>query len=241
MKTVQSHYEDLLAGVYSWMVGGFDQGCANHAAFFERMGIVYPGSGVALDLGAGCGFQSIPLARLGFPVIAIDTDATLLAELQTHAEGLNITPVHDDMVRFERHCAGGLSLAVCMTDTLLHLDSPETVRTLCAKVHGALEPEGRFIVSFRDLSNELRGVDRFIPVRSDVSRIMTCFLEYEPDQVIVHDLIHERNGDAWVFKKSCYAKLRLAKSTVIQLLSAAGFRQIQEDNTYGMITLIAEK
>ena len=241
MGTVLAHYEGLLASVYSWMHGGFEQGCANSAAFFERMGIVYPGSCVALDLGTGCGFQSIPLARLGFPVIAIDTDATLLAELQTHAEGLNITPVQDDLMQFERHCASGITLAVCMTDTLLHLDSPETVRTLCAKVHGALEPSGKFIISFRDFSHELRGVDRFIPVRSDASRIMTCFLEYAPDKVTVYDLVHERNGETWAVKKSCYAKLRLEKSTVTQYLCAAGFGKIREDETRGMITLIAEK
>ncbi len=241
MGTVQAHYEDLLAGVYSWMFGGFDQACANNATFFEQMGIVYPGSGVALDLGAGCGFQSIPLARLGFPVVAIDTDEMLLAELRAHAGGLSITPVHDDLMQFERHCASGIALAVCMTDTLLHLESPETVRTLCAKVHGALEPGGKFIVSFRDLSHELCGLDRFIPVRSDASRIMTCFLEYAPEKVLVHDLVHERNGDAWDFRKSCYAKLRLAKATVIEYLSDAGFGEIQEHESRGMITLIAEK
>lgn len=241
MGTVQAHYENLLSSVYSWMVGGFDQGCANNAALFERMGIVYPGSGVALDLGAGCGFQSIPLARMGFPVIALDTDAALLAELKAHAEGLSITPVCGDLMQFERHCAGGIALAVCMTDTLLHLDSPEAVRALCAKVHGALEPGGQFIVSFRDLSHDLYGVDRFIPVRADASRIMTCFLEYMPGKVIVHDLVHEKNGESWDFKKSCYAKLRLSKTAVLQSLSDAGFGSIQEDETRGMITLIAGK
>ena len=35
----------------------------------------------AVDLGAGCGFQAIPLARLGFAVTAIDLDRKLLAEL----------------------------------------------------------------------------------------------------------------------------------------------------------------
>ncbi len=241
MGTVQAHYEDLLAGVYSWMYGGFDAGCADNEAFFERMGIVRQGSGAALDLGAGCGFQSVPLARRGFSVTAVDTDATLLAELASHAAGLDITPVCDDLMNFERHCAGGISLAVCMTDTLLHLADLDAVRSLFGKIHGALEEGGEFIVSFRDFSHELLGPDRFIPVRSDASRIMTCFLEYTPDKVIVHDLLYEYDGAAWNFKASCYAKLRPAKSTVVQYLSDAGFGDVRSGDSRGMITLIARK
>ena len=41
--------------------------------------------GIAIDLGAGCGFQSIPLARLGFTVTAIDLDEKLLDELQKNS------------------------------------------------------------------------------------------------------------------------------------------------------------
>jgi len=40
-------------------------------------------------------------------------------------------------------------------------------------------------LSFRDLTPDLTGLNRFIPVRSDPDRIMTCFLEYEPETVIV--------------------------------------------------------
>ena len=48
-------------------------------------GITPARSGRAVDLGAGCGFQSIPLARLGFAVTAIDIDRKLLDELHRNA------------------------------------------------------------------------------------------------------------------------------------------------------------
>jgi len=48
--------------------------------------------------------------------------------------------------------------------------------------------------TYRDLTKELEGLDRFIPVRSD-DKIMTCFLEYESaESVAVHDLIYTRVG-----------------------------------------------
>jgi len=65
-------------------------------------------------------------------------------------------------------------------------------------------PHGKFILGFRDLSVEQHGLDLFIPIRGDNERIMTCFLEYEPETVIVHDLIYVRQGDGWDLCKSSY-------------------------------------
>jgi hypothetical protein len=72
MSTAKQHYDTLLSDVYSWMFGGFEAGIERNAAFFERLGIRPSGSRVAVDLGAGCGFRTIPLARLGFSVTAVD-------------------------------------------------------------------------------------------------------------------------------------------------------------------------
>lgn len=48
------------------------------------------------------------------------------------------------------------------------------------------------LLSFRDYSVPLQDEKRFIPVRSDEGRILTCFLEYSEDSVLVHDILHER-------------------------------------------------
>jgi len=61
-------------------------------------------------------------------------------------------------------------------------------------VFNALHSGGVFVSTYRDLTKELEGLDRFIPVRSD-DKIMTCFLEYESaESVAVHDLIYTRVG-----------------------------------------------
>ncbi|MGL6339584.1 MAG: class I SAM-dependent methyltransferase, partial [Waterburya sp.] len=66
MATSKEHYEQVLANVYSWMLGGFEQGISRNLDFFQKHNISPIKSGIAVDLGAGCGFQSIPLAQLGF-------------------------------------------------------------------------------------------------------------------------------------------------------------------------------
>jgi len=159
MGTIATHYAEVLADVYSWMLGGFDAALKRNRAFFAAHRIRPSGSGKAIDLGAGCGFQSIPLAELGFTVTAIDLDRKLLDELDRHAGDLAIVVVQDDLTNFAAHAAGPFALAVCMVDTLLHLESREHVLNLFANVAGRLERGGRFVLTFRDLSNELLDLD----------------------------------------------------------------------------------
>ena len=65
-----------------------------------------------------------------------------------------------------------------MGDTLTHLDAIKDVQALLDKVFFALETGGCLVLSFRDLSQELVALDRFIPVRSNEKTIFTCFLEF---------------------------------------------------------------
>jgi SAM-dependent methyltransferase len=240
--TVERHYDEVLSDVYAWMYGGFDAALARFTDFFESHGVVPRGSGRAIDLGAGCGFQSIPLASLGFAVTAIDIDRKLLAELRAHADSADITIVHADLLRFDEHVRPAAELVVCMVDTLLHLPAKADVSALFAKVGAALEPGGRFIVSFRDLSRDATELDRFIPVRSDDTTIFTCFLEYEPETVKVHDLVHRKQEDGrWAFFKSFYRKLRLAQSWVEAELVRAGFSNVEASVERGFVTIVATR
>src|SRR5688572_23563475 len=152
MATVEEHYDRLLSDVYSWMYGGWDAALARYTEFFAVRGIAPRKSRRVVDLGAGCGFQAIPLARLEFQVTAIDLDRKLLAELRAHAGGETIETVCADLVDFRQHVQEPLELAVCMVDTLLHLPSEEVVEQLFLDVFAALEPDGTFIATFRDFS-----------------------------------------------------------------------------------------
>jgi SAM-dependent methyltransferase len=241
MATVQEHYDRLLADVYSWMYGGWDAALARYTDFFESRGIVPRKSARAVDLGAGCGFQAIPLARLGFAVTAIDSDRKLLAELQAHAGGEDIETICGDLVEFRRHVQQPAELVVCMVDTLLHLASQEVVGRLFDDVFAALEPDGTFIATFRDFSVAAEELDRFISVRSDRQTIFTCFLEFEPDTVKVHDLVYRCVDGEWKFAKSYYRKLRLSTAWAVSTLRAAGFQKVETGLDRGLVVVMATK
>ena len=226
---VKDHYERLLARHYTWMFGQtFDEKVDEQKSILENAlhSNAGPIAGLAVDLGSGPGYQSIALAQLGFsPVIAIDTSPALLDELRSRAPDLPIRAIEDDIVQFGRHVpAQSAQVIVCMGDTITHLGSRTIVGDVITSAGKALVRGGSLIITYRDLSEELHGLDRFIPVRSDDQRVMTSFLEFDqPESVIVHDLIYEREGSAWTLEKSCYRKLRLPHDWLQKALVDAGF------------------
>jgi protein-L-isoaspartate O-methyltransferase len=241
MPTVKEHYENVLSDLYVWMLDGFENSLKKNTDFFKMHKISPTRSGVAIDLGAGCGFQSIPLAKAGFTVTAVDFDAKLLSELESHSKKLPIKIVKDDLVDFDKHTKGNAELIVCMTDTLCHLETKGMVVSLFEKVVASLEAGGRFVITFRDLSFELSELDRFIPVKSDENTVFTCFLEYEPETVKVHDLVYRKNDGNWCLNKSYYRKLRLSKKWVEEQLSNVGFTQTELSVDKGFVTVITTK
>jgi len=230
MEGVKEHYERLLARHYSWMFGGsFEEKVSEQRTILEdalHCAGIRSLSGLALDLGCGPGYQSMALAQLGFsPVIAIDTSATLLDELRSHAQRLSIQTVEDDVLHLDRYVAEcSANVLVCMGDTITHLENREDVMNLLRAASKALANGGAFVITYRDLSHELRGVDRFIPVHSDDGRVMTCFLEFDqPESAMVHDLVYEKEASDWKLQKSCYRKLRLPTDWLEQAMTSAGF------------------
>jgi SAM-dependent methyltransferase len=180
---------------------------------------------VALDLGAGSGVHSVALAKLGYEVVAVDLSPILLDELAGRRGALPIRCVEADLAALPSGVPQDATVVTCMGDTLLHLPSKDAVGDALRVVHGRLSPGGRFVASFRDLTTELCGTARFIEVRSSPDRILTCFLEYGPDRVTVHDLLHLRDADGWNLCKGAYDKLRLAPGWVEQALRVAGLSE----------------
>jgi hypothetical protein len=94
---VQRHCDTHLAPIYVWMVG--DVAAALGAAgISSRLPACSPGRAWASRSIFGCGFglQAIPLAELGYGVVALDFSAELLGELRSRVGTLPI-----------RTCSGG--------------------------------------------------------------------------------------------------------------------------------------
>jgi len=242
MNTAKDHYDKQLASVYSWMSGPSEAAIKRNCDLFHQLEIDSTPKGLAVDLGAGSGFQAIPLAELGFSVIAVDFCAALLSELNDRANNLSIRTIHDDILNFSKYVEEQAQIIVCMGDTLTHLESLSSVRSLLSSVGSALATNGKLILTFRDyVSSEPHGTQRFIPVRSDDSTILTCFIEYHEDVVEVYDLLYRKNGDRWLLNASSYPKLRIDKNWLCAQLRKVGLQVIQNEIFNGMICIVAQR
>lgn len=253
MSQVTDHYDHLLARHYTWMFGAsFAEKVAEQKAILAQA-LTFantPTTRLAIDLGSGPGFQSVALAELGFaPVLAVDTSAALLEELRAHAEllspptALSIQTHPVDLRALPQLVPPGAATAiVCMGDTITHLPRRSDVSALFRDIATALAPGGAFVLTWRDLTAELCGTDRFIPVRSDENTVMICFLEYtDEDHVTVHDLVYTREADGWSLNKSSYPKLRLSPTWIAEHVTAAGLVVEHQGPAGRLLQLVARK
>lgn len=235
----KDHYEKHLSAFYSWIYGGTEENYNKNRSFFEDHKIIPSDSKAAVDLGAGPGFQSIPLARAGFKVTAVDFSKQLLNEITEVEKGIEI--IEDDILNFAAYAGRNPELILCMGDTLTHLPDKNAVTALINNAHKELTRKGKLVLTFRDLTFELEGPDRFIPVRQNDNQIFTCFLEYQPDYVDVYDMVHRKENGGWTQKISSYKKLKISEETIKTILQDEGFTVDFFNKERGLITIIAGK
>ena len=241
-KDIQSHYDAMLARHYVWMAGGWDAGCGKSRRFFEEHAIRPNGSGIAVDLGAGCGFLSIALAGAGFRVTAVDRSREMLDILRQHAEGQLIRTVIADILDFPAWDDNEKpELIACTGDTLTHLADMCAVKRLLRQCARELSAGGTLILSCRDYSREPSGSSVVIPVQREANRIFLCRLCYETDRVMVEDILYTRESGQWERTSGKYPKIRIAPDLLEGLFADEGFRIRPGDPQDEMITLIGQK
>jgi SAM-dependent methyltransferase len=237
----RSHYNALLARKYAWMAGGFEANVAQNSRFFADHAIRPSGNGIAIDLGAGCGFQSIALASAGFKVTAVDFSQEMLDMLSDHTMSPQIRGICADLLAFEAWAGRGPELIVCMGDTLTHLTDTSAAQALIRHCTTELAKGGRLVFSFRDYAKEPEETPVIIPVRRDPDRIFVCRLDYSRDTVRVTDIIYAKESGTWTRGAGSYPKLRLAPEQVACWMNDEGLIITEKSIACGMTTLIAGK
>jgi len=237
----KEYYDAHLGRFYSWMVGDFNTRQKEFYNFLVEHKLEPVAGAVAYDLGAGHGIQTVALAKAGYHVTAVDFNEQLLSELAMNAAGLNIQIIRDDIRAVHRNLPKHAELLICWGDTLTHLGSIQEVRDFIRDSVSLLAPGGKLLLSYRDYSAVLEGPARFIPVKSDDTRILTCVLEYETDHVFVTDLLHERTAKGWEQRAMTYKKTRIDPFWLIGALEDEELLINHNQSTRGMVVIIASR
>ncbi|PWT94808.1 MAG: SAM-dependent methyltransferase [Bacteroidetes bacterium] len=239
--SAKEHYDNHLGRIYSWMIGDFEVKKSDQKNYFSQNLILPRQGAVAIDLGAGTGIQSVALAEMGFQLISIDFNTRLLNELIKNSNGLQIKTEEADIRNFDQFTPKQVQLIVCMGDTISHLESRDDVERLLKKCADKLEPDGKLIISYRDMGGQKINSRKFIPVNSDDSRLLTCLLEFYEDRVRVTDMLYEKQDSKWIFSESSYYKLILHPAELTALCGKAGLEHTKTEMRQGMLYTIAQK
>ena len=239
--SVKDHYDNHLGNFYSWMTGDFDKNKTDFKTFIEKHSNFLSIPCKVVDLGAGHGIQSVAMAELGCQVLAVDFNQQLLSELESRAKDLTIEIKNGDIRNSGLYENFKAQIVICYGDTLPHLDTFKEIETFVKSVHNILPVQGKFIISFRDYSHELKDTSRFIPVKSDENKIHTCILEYFNDYVRVTDLLYFKENEKWLSHISSYNKVRITETDMIDLVKKTGFNIDVHVKETGFIKIIASK
>ncbi len=97
-----------------------------------------------LDLGCGPGRHALALATQGYPVTAVDTSASLLAQLEQRRGDLPINIVAADMREFRR--AGAFDLVLVMWTSFGYFDNEDDHGRVLDNICASLTNNGRLVL-----------------------------------------------------------------------------------------------
>jgi 2-polyprenyl-3-methyl-5-hydroxy-6-metoxy-1,4-benzoquinol methylase len=237
--TTTAHYQQLLAPLYTWMQGGWPSALRVARETLRQLEVPQTGIGrSALDLGCANGAHATALVELGYSVTGVDSSATLLDELRSHAPDASV--VCDDICNAVRAKDRGYDLVLCLGDTLPYLASLVVVEEFLSDCAALVNRGGMFALSFRDYSiSHVPGDSAVVFVRNDAQRLLTCCITYHESSVRVTDIVHEAVGDSWTGRASHCDKLRLNPAHIASHLRRDGLAVQLGSLTGGMVSIVA--
>ncbi len=170
------------------------------SALFERYGV--KGKEPILDLACGTGSLTIELAKRGFDMIGIDSAYAMLSQAQNkkYTENVDVLFLCQDMTELDLY--GTISGAVCMLDSLNHLESAADVERTIKKVGLFMEHDGIFIFDVNTVykHREILADNTFVYDCDDVYCVWQNSLNADDSVDISLDIFEAEDG---AYYRSC--------------------------------------
>lgn len=235
----REHYEDAALYDYEYRRRRAD------ISFYRELARRLPAGAPILDLGCGTGRLTIPLARDGHPVVALDQAPAMLDRLRQRAAAApaavagRIEPVAGDLRTFDVGRRFGLIIAAF--NVVEHLYTRVELAAFLARVAAHLEPTGTlaFDVQMPDLGWLIRDPERrwartrFTHPTTGRQIVYSTNHDYDPvTQIALIRIYYEplEGGPTRVVKLS---QRKFFPAELEALLAASGFRLVERYGDFG--------
>lgn len=139
----------------------------------EREGLglrsIFRNKGVerVLDAACGAGAQAVPLAQLGYQVVAADLSAGMLRKARNIAEHYGVADRiefrQSDFLQLGHAVQGPFDAVVCKGNALPHLLLDEEIEAALRTFYDLLRPGGILVIGMRDFGPFMEERPRFLP------------------------------------------------------------------------------
>jgi 2-polyprenyl-3-methyl-5-hydroxy-6-metoxy-1,4-benzoquinol methylase len=194
-----------------------------------------------LDLACGSGRHSVALAAQGFDVIGLDMSKVMIQAANKHAEDNKVKPafIVADMIDIDSVVEGSFDLIFCLGNSLALLHDIDSIRQLVKTIHNRLNDRAAFIVQVLNFEEIHWTGFRNFPTKtgklSDETEVtFSRMFEHSdyPDSSTLIMSVFRMEDDNWISEVSTQKVLNLNYNIMIEILSMAGFRQVEFFSDY---------
>ena len=241
--TVSQFYGDLSAHydlVYAdWEGSMARQGQSIH----QILRAEFPGRAIRelriLDAAAGIGTQAIPLAQLGYQVVARDLSRGAVVRLvqEARARGLRIDSAAADMREVSGTVEGSFDAVIAMDNSVPHLLTDEEIVIAFQEFRRVLLDRGRLLISVRDYEKVDRAPTSVHPYGKRTRDGRTYRLEQrwewtDPEHYSTTFIFEEAREGAWSPVLRTQAEYdAIPKLRLLGLMKKAGFKSEEVKET----------
>lgn len=153
-----------------------------------------------LDASCGAGTQSIPLAKLGFDVVAVDPSQGMLKKAHQIATDYGVVDkiefIRGDFLDLQNIVNGQFDAIITKGNSLPHLLTDDEIELTIHIFHELLRPGGVIVIGMRD----------FGPFMEDRPRFLPGFINTDPDghEFITFDVWEWEDGPPVIATQNLY-------------------------------------
>lgn len=205
----------------------------------DRIDALYPKeikeSGHLLDLGCGTGTLSFLLEEKGFDVIGIDKSEDMLSEAFAKKAEINSSVMFLCQDLTELDLFGTAAGAVCVLDTVNHIESKEKICEFFRRVSLFLEMNGMFLLDMNTpyKHREILSDNTFVYDTDDVYCVWQNSYDENKRRTDIDLDFFIKDGDKYFKRSESFSEYEYGINDIILSLEQNGFTVLKQFDGYG--------